>query len=77
MNWSKLGDLVNGRRGHNAIYDGSSLIVVGGYPGSLKTEKCVISNGHVSCSSQNPELEGNGYYPELFLVPVNYCKTMP
>ena len=36
MIWSKSGDLVNGRYGHNAIYDGSSLIVVGGYGSSLK-----------------------------------------
>ena len=80
MTWSKSGDLVNGRRGHNAIYDGSSLIVDGGYAGddiALKTEKCVISNGHVSCSSQNPELKNYSYYPELFLVPIDYCKTLP
>ena len=77
MTWSKSGDLVNGRRGHNAIYDGSSLIVVGGDTGLLQTEKCVISNGQVSCTSQNPTLENYTLYPELFLVPVDYCKTLP
>ena len=75
MRWSKSGNLVNGRYGHNAIYDGSSLIVVGGRDGSLKTEKCTISNDQVSCTAQNPSLENYYYYPELFLVPFDFCKT--
>ena len=75
MIWSKSGNLVNGRHAHNAIYDGSSLIVVGGRDGSLKTEKCTISNDQVSCTAQNPSLENYKYYPELFLVPFNFCKT--
>ena len=76
MIWSKSGDLVKGRSGHNAVYDGSNLIVVGGINGQYKTEKCVISNGQVSCTAQNPTLENYLYYPELFLVPVDYCKTI-
>ena len=76
MTWSKSGDLVNGRNRHNAIYDGSSLLVIGGTD-SRKTEKCVVSNGQVSCSSQNPELTDYYSYTELFLVPVDYCKTLP
>ena len=74
MIWSKSGNLVNGRRGHNAIYDGSSLIVVGG-TGTRKTEKCTISNDQVSCTAQNPNLTYYHYYPELFLVPFDFCKT--
>ena len=75
--WSKAGDLVTGRQGHNAIYDGSSLIVIGSNSGPMKTEKCVVSNGKVSCRLQNPDLGDYCYYPELFLVPVDFCKTSP
>ena len=73
--WSKSGELKRGRYGHNAIYDGSSLIVVGG-EGIYKTERCEISNGQTTCTAQNPELNKYAYYPELFLVPVNFCKTL-
>ena len=75
MIWSKSGELVQGRHGHNAIYDGSSLIVVGGYNGVRRTEKCVISNNQVSCKAQNPDLASYYVYPELFLVPFDFCKT--
>ena len=73
--WSKSGELIVQRGGHNAIYDGSSLIVVGGL-GTYKTERCEISNGQVTCTAQNPELYEYYSYPELFLVPVNFCKTL-
>ena len=73
--WSKSGELINRRYGHNAIYDGSSLIVVGGIY-DQKTERCEISNGQVTCTAQNPELYDYTNYPELFLVPVNFCKTL-
>ena len=75
--WSNSGELITERRGHNAIYDGSSLIVIGGWEHfTHKTERCEISNGQVICTSQNPELDYYAYYPELFLVPVNFCKTL-
>ena len=73
--WSKSGELISGRWGHNAIYDGSSLIVVGG-DYDQKTERCGISNGQTICTAQNPELYNYVSYPELFLVPVNFCKTL-
>ena len=73
--WSKSGELINGRRSHNAIYDGSSLIVVGG-DGLYKTERCEISNGQATCTAQTPELDEYAFYPELFLVPINFCKTL-
>ena len=75
--WSKAGDLVYGRRAHNAIFDGSSIIVVGGMEGKLKTEKCEISDGQVTCKAQNPALESYAYLPELFLVDDGFCKTLP
>ena len=73
--WSNSGELINKRSGHNAIYDGSSLIVVGGWD-TRKTERCELSNGQVKCMAQSPELDDYGEYPELFLVPVNFCKTV-
>ena len=73
--WSKSGELISGRGSHNAIYDGSSLIVVGG-EGTQKSERCEISNGQTTCTAQNPGLSGYELYPELFLVPVNFCKTL-
>ena len=73
--WSKSGELISGRTSHNAIYDGSSLIVVGGY-GLYETERCEISNDQTTCSAQTPELNNYAFYPELFLVLVNFCKTL-
>ena len=73
--WSNSGELIKKRSGNNAIYDGSSLIVIGGN-GRYKTERCEISNGKVTCTAQTPELNNYVYYPELFLVQVNFCKTL-
>ena len=76
--WSKPGDLIKGRRGHNAIFDGSDIIIVGGYDGrySLTTEKCTISGDKVTCVEQDPALQDYSYYPELFLVEEGYCKEL-
>ena len=75
--WTRAGDLLNGRHGHHAIYDGSSIIVVGGVTGSLKTEKCDISDGKVTCKAQNPALTIYSYYPELFMVSLGFCQDWP
>ena len=74
--WSLAGNLVSGRMGHNAIYDGRFLFVVGGH-GTQKTEKCTISNKQVVCMSQMPELTKYSFWPELFLVPAGFCKELP
>ena len=34
--WANVGNLVNGRVGHNAIYDGNFFLVVGGGYGNIK-----------------------------------------
>ena len=71
--WTQVGELNQAKSGHNVIYDGEYLIVVGG--GSYQfTEKCTIKNESVTCTSQNPELASYYLYPELFLVTENYCK---
>ena len=74
--WSNAGDLVTSRNGHNVIYDGNYLLVVGGNRGSVTpvmAEKCSITNGQVSCTGQTPQLAAYSYYPELFLVPTGFC----
>ena len=73
--WSKSGELIDGRDGHNAIFDGSSILVVGG-DYDRKTEKCSFSEGQIICTEQDPELVYYYLYPELFLIPANFCKTL-
>ena len=74
---SSVGELTTGRRGHGAIYDGSKLLVIGGYPGygpPLKTEVCTLLKESMNCVEQNPVLASYYYYPELFRTPDNFCK---
>ena len=76
--WTKVGDLNKGRWGHNVIFDGSYALVVGGYGGRdvyLPTVKCDISSSSINCIEQAPLLYGYYNYPELFIVPPNFCKT--
>ena len=70
--WTHAGSLVTGRIGHSAIYDGQYVLIVGG-SGTKKTEKCSILHEQVTCSSQSPELIYYAYYPEVFLVPEDFC----
>ena len=74
LTWTKAGDLLTAQDGHLVIFDGSNLLVFGGL-GTLKTEKILISNGQVTCSEQDPSLQNYEYYPELFLVSLDYCKN--
>ena len=77
--WTKAGDLVAGRSSHNAIFDGSNIIVVGGDAGkgvSFNTEKCTIAGDKVTCIEQDPALVNYYKYPELFLVEEGYCKEI-
>lgn len=74
--WTNVGSLVTGRRGHNAIYDGQHVLVVGGWAYTYQTEKCSIDKNEVTCTSQIPELNDFAWYPELFLVPTGFCKEL-
>ena len=74
--WTQAGDLVTARTGHNVIYDGNYLLVIGGY-GNKMSEKCSIENEKVKCTSQMPQLNKYEYYPELQLVPIGYCRELP
>ena len=60
------------RSAHNAIYDGEYVLVVGG-DATFETEKCSIKNEQVTCTSQSPELIAYTEYPEVFLVPEDFC----
>merc|ERR1712131_219292 len=68
FSWTQVGELVQGRYGHDAIVVQGEILVVGGWSGSLKTERCSEIEGQMRCNAQEPELNGYGYYPELFAV---------
>ena len=76
--WTEAGRMNQGRYGHNVIYNGVFLMVFGGssedYNTELQTERCSVRNGSISCFSQTPDLKNYSFYPELFLVPDNFCK---
>ena len=77
--WTEAGKMNQGRYGHNVIYNGVFFMVIGGQLANLtvtefQTERCSVRNGSISCGSQTPELKGYSFYPELFLVPDNFCK---
>ena len=73
-NWSISGQLVTGRYGHNVIFDGEYVLVVGGVGSNKMVEKCLLEDGVVICTQQDPALSDYENYPELFLVPDSYCK---
>ena len=80
--WSKVGILQQARKGSNAIHvSNGQFLVVGGSRGHPHgegfpsfTEKCELQNDQMRCQSQQPELDGYTVYPELQLVPSNYCQ---
>ena len=71
--WTKAGELNQARDGHNVMYDGQYLMVVGGGPEG-QTEKCTLADGLISCTSQNPLLYLYVDYPEIFLVSDDFCR---
>ena len=78
--WTRVGYLKWGRNGHNVIFDGEFALVVGGSAGEAPflespTEKCSISTDGVNCTEQSPSLRYYSDYPELFMIPPNYCKS--
>ena len=70
--WSKVGQLNEGRRGHNAIHLNGHFLVVGG-EGTKNTEKCKYKNDQMVCYSQSPSLANYAYTPELMIVADDYC----
>ena len=78
--WSKAGALNSGRDGHNVIFDGAHFLVIGGGGyggggyGNYETERCTLVNDQMTCANQNPALTDYYIYPELFLVPLDFCE---
>ena len=72
--WTKAGELNHSRNGHNIIYDGKYLMIIGG-GFDCQTEKCSLTDGSVSCTSQKPVLDEYFFYPELFPVPDDFCEA--
>ena len=74
--WSKAGDLNTSRFAHNVIFDGRHFLVIGG-AGTKQTERCTTRQGEMTCVEQAPKFKNYAWYPELFLVPDNFCKKSP
>ena len=70
--WSKVGQLNEGRNGHNAIHLNDIFLFVGGQ-GTKNTEKCEFKNDQMVCHSQFPSLTNYWTTPELMIVTDDYC----
>ena len=77
MNWTQASILQQARSAHNAIFDGESMIIVGGHElKNLKTEVCSFQpDKTVSCIAREPALTDYNHFPALFLVGESFCKT--
>ena len=73
--WKKLGKLNQARRGHGVIVHQGQFIVVGGYSGSLGTERCILKDNSIRCETVEPKLEQYYWYPEMLSVTDNFCRT--
>ena len=75
--WSNAGNLISiNRYGHNAIVHNEKMLVIGGH-GTFATESCSLSEGHFSCEAREPTLKDYNWYPELFIMPENFCSSDP
>ena len=64
--------MLQGRWEHNVIFDGNYFLVIGGSD-KLMTEKCSYYGSKMTCQLQEPTLNEYELYPELFLVPADFC----
>ena len=76
IKWTQAGTLQQARRAHNAIFDGESMIIVGGGDiKDLKTEVCSFQpDKTVSCIAREPALTDYNHFPALFLVDESFFK---
>ena len=73
-NWTQVGSLKQARYGHGVIQTGESFLVLGGWDGSFFTEKCHFHHADkMTCVTMEPALKDYVQYPELLLVPADYC----
>ena len=64
-----------------AICIDGEFLIMGGYQSGkgdlIQSEKCTLYNRKIVCTKQGPELEEYYWWPELFAVENDYCKTLP
>ena len=58
------------------VFAGSAFLVIGGH-GTHQTEKCQLTSGTMSCSTQEPTLDYHYKWPELILVEDDFCHKLP
>ena len=71
--WTKLGELNQARFAHGVFIQQGDFIVVGGFKGDLRTERCTLNEDAIRCTLIDPELKNYGYYPEMMSVEPNFC----
>ena len=73
--WIRVGELNQARDAHAVIVRQGQFVVVGGCCGSLATERCILTDNKVQCTTIDPELNNFYWYPEMMLVSGNYCSN--
>lgn len=73
--WSNVGSLNTGRQGHSVIYHNGTFLVVGGAGETKPTENCSMMNDAMTCTESTPSLKGYQFYPLLFSIEDDFCKT--
>jgi len=71
--WEHVGNLQKERWVHRAISNGNRIFVVGGRDSQSTEIWSLDDNGNVNREIAAPQLNNYEYYPELFLVPSDYC----
>ena len=73
--WNKVGELKYSRSEHGVIFDGNRFLAVGGIGdyGDLMSEICTPSEEGITCVDDFPYLPLYVDYPELLLVPDDFC----
>ena len=71
--WKKVGNLNQARFAHGVFIQQGNFIVVGGYFGTLGTERCILNEDEIRCTVIDPELSTYYYYPEMMAVEPDFC----
>ena len=75
--WTEVGNLQKARNGIRAILNDNRMYVVGGagVPFEFRTEIWSLdeNDNTVNMKLAEPKLREYKYYPELFVVPSNFC----
>ena len=71
--WKKFGEFNTYRHGHAVIENEGEFIVIGGNTYGERVKQCTLDNESIQCKLVEPELNSDWLYPELMLVPSDYC----